>query len=342
MSVITSVVCHNDPGRPADASPPRTCRYPFPLPKDFSLASSSAPIAGIWPALLTPLTADLDIDHAEFARHARSLIDAGCAGVTPFGTTGEGPSFSVAERRAAIDALVEGGVPASRILVATGCAALPDVVELTRHAIDVGAAGCLMLPPFFLKGVPDQGLIDAHRWVIDRVADPRLKVMLYQLPQVTGVGLSHHVIRTLLDMYPGTFIGLKDSHGQREASLAYAREFMPPLQVWVGNEPDIPAMASLGTLGAVSGVANVMPRLTRRLVDEHASPDIERHLQRMRDFIGILGGYGMTSAFKGMMAILTGNPGWRRVRPPLAALDDTEFARLAAQFAAFAVDRERE
>lgn len=306
------------------------------------MASTHAPIAGIWPALLTPLTPELDIDHAALVRHARGLIEAGCAGVTPFGTTGEGPSFSVDERRAAIDALIEGGVPASRILVATACAALPEVVELTRHAIDVGAAGCLMLPPFFLKGVPDQGIIDSYRWVIDRVADPRLKMMLYQLPQVTGVGLSHHVIRSLLAMYPGTFIGLKDSHGQREASLAYAREFMPPLQVWVGNEPDIPAMAALGTLGAVSGVANVMPRLVRGLVEDHAAPDIERRLQRVRDFIAILGGYGMTPAFKGMMAILTGEAGWRRVRPPLVALDDAEFARLSVQFAAFAVDRMRE
>lgn len=108
-------------------------------------------MAGIWPALLTPLHADLSIDHPAFVRHALSLIAAGCAGVTPFGTTGEGPSFSVGERRAAVDALVAGGVPASRILVATGCAALPDVVDLTRHALSIGAAGCLMLPPFFSR-----------------------------------------------------------------------------------------------------------------------------------------------------------------------------------------------
>jgi len=306
------------------------------------LASNPAPIAGIWPALLTPLTAELDIDHDAFARHAKGLLAAGCGGVTPFGTTGEGPSFSVAERRAAVDALIERGVPASRILVATSCASLPETVELTRHATQVGAAGALVLPPFFFKGVTDQGIIDGYRWVIDRVADPRLKLMLYQIPQVTGVSLSNHVIRTLLDEYPDTIIGLKDSACQRDISVAYAKAFMPPMQVWVGNETDVPTMAALGTLGAVSGVANVMPRLTRRLVDEHASPDIERQVQRMRDFIAILGGYGMTAAFKGMMSILTGEPGWRRVRPPLVALDDAEFARLSAQFQAFALDRERE
>ena len=130
--------------------------------------------SGIWPALLTPLTAELDIDTARFAAHARRLLEAGCGGVTPFGTTGEGPSFSVAERMAGVDALVAAGVPAARILVSTSCAALPDVVALTRHALAIGAHGCLMLPPFFLKGVPEQGVIDAYAQVINRVADDQM------------------------------------------------------------------------------------------------------------------------------------------------------------------------
>ncbi len=161
------------------------------------MTATQIPYQGIWPALLTPLTAELAIDIPAFARHACSLLAAGCTGVTPFGTTGEGPSFSVAERIAAVDGLIAGGVPAGRILVSTSCAALPDVVALTRHAVQAGAFGCLMLPPFFLKGVPDQGVIDAYRWVIDQVADPRLRIVLYHIPQVSGVALSHTVVETL-------------------------------------------------------------------------------------------------------------------------------------------------
>ncbi len=112
--------------------------------------------------MLTPLDAKLNIDITAFVRHSRSLLDAGCAGVTPFGTTGEGPSFSVAERVAGIDGLIEGGVPAERILVSTSCAAIPDAVALTRHAVQAGAFGVLLLPPFFLKGVHDQGIVDAY------------------------------------------------------------------------------------------------------------------------------------------------------------------------------------
>ena len=297
---------------------------------------------GIWPALLTPLDANLDIDIPAFATHALKLLNAGCMGVTPFGTTGEGPSFSVAERLAAVDGLIAAGVPAGRILVSTSCAALPDVVALTLHAVQAGALGVLLLPPFFLKGVPDQGIIDAYAQVIDKVADARLRVVLYHIPQVSGVPLNHHVVETLLRRFPGTIIGIKDSGCVQATSLAFAKAFMPPLQVWVGNEPDLQVLAAHGSVGAVSGVGNVMPHLLQRLVAEFDSPGAARDLARVKAFVSILGGYGMTAAFKGIMAILDNHPGWRRVRAPLVALNEGEQARLSAQMAEFALDRTRD
>ena len=302
----------------------------------------TAPYSGIWPALLTPLTAGLDIDIPAFAAHCKNLLAAGCTGVTPFGTTGEGPSFTVAERIAAIDGLIAAGVPAGRILVSTSAAALPDAVALTRHAVQAGCFGVLLLPPFFLKGVHDQGIIDSFAQVIDKVADARLRVVLYHIPQVSGVPLSHHVIDTLLKRYPQTIIGIKDSGCQRAWSLGLAKAFMPPLQVWVGNEPDLQVMAAQGTLGAVSGVANVTPRLIARLVAQHSGAGAARDMARTHGLLAILGGYGLTAAFKGVMAILTGQPGWRRVRAPLVALSDGEFSRLQAQMATFALDPAKE
>jgi 4-hydroxy-tetrahydrodipicolinate synthase len=338
-----------------------------PAPKSWPSTNSAASAAsrtafrGIWPALLTPLTAALDIDIPSFTRHAQSLLDAGCTGVTPFGTTGEGPSFSVAERMAAIDGLIAGGIPARRILVSSSAAALPDAITLTRHAVQAGCFGVLLLPPFFLKGVPDQGVIDAYSQVIDAVRDDRLRVVLYHIPQISGVALSHHVISTLVARYPQTIIGIKDSGCQRDWSLGLAKTFMVPkpkaigsavqaigaatttdtprLQVWVGNEPDLQVMAAQGSVGAVSGVANVMPRLLQRLVAQFDGPNAPRDLARVKAFIDILGGYGMTAAFKGIMAILTVDAGWRRVRAPLVALTDTEFERLKIQLQNFALDR---
>lgn len=301
--------------------------------------TTTVPHAGIWPALLTPLTADLRIDIPKFAAHARGLIERGCTGVTPFGTTGEGPSFTVDERRAALEGLIAGGVPAERILVSTSCAALPDTLALTRHALSVGAHRCLVLPPFFLKGVPEQGVIDAYRWVIDGAADARLRVVLYHIPQISGVPLSHHVIATLRTLYPETIVGLKDSGCTRADSVAYADAFMPGMPVWVGNEPDLPTMGAKGSRGAVSGIANVMPHLVGRLATAPGDEAAQRDLQRVRAFLDVLGGYGMTAAFKAIMAILDGDAGWRRVRPPLVALDAAELARIEAQMTAFALDR---
>lgn len=284
--------------------------------------------SGIWPALLTPLRADLAVDRARFAAHARALLEAGCGGVTPFGTTGEGPSFSVDERREAVDALVKGGVPAERILVSVSCAALPDTLALTRHALALGAHGVLMMPPFFLKGVSEQGVVDAYRYVIDGAADPRLKLYLYHIPQVSAVGLSHAVIAELGRRYPGTIVGIKDSGCDRAQSIALAEAFMPPLTVYVGNEPDLPELGRRGSTGAVSGLANFMPRIVHRLVAQPDAPETPRDLARVERLLTVLGGYSLTPALKGIMASLAGDRAWLAVRPPLVALSADEFAAL--------------
>ena len=296
------------------------------------------PFRGIWPAMLTPLTETLDIDADTFARHAKELLAAGCTGITPFGTTGEGPSFTAAERRAAIDGLVARGIPAERIIVSTSCAALPDTVELTRHALEIGAHGCLMLPPFFLKGVSDQGVVDAYRWVIDRVADSRLRLYLYNIPQVSGVPLSRDVILELKSRYPQTIVGLKDSGCQRDVSLGFADAFMQDVRVYVGNEPDLQCLSAHGSTGAISGIANIAPRLVERLVSQHGAPDAARDQQRTLALLEILNGYALTAAFKGVMALRHGNRGWMRVRPPLVALSDVKFARLEGQLRDFGLD----
>lgn len=290
--------------------------------------SVDAAFSGIWPALLTPLRADLAVDHARFAAHSRALLDAGCGGVTPFGTTGEGPSFSVDERRDAVDALVQGGVPAGRILVSVSCAALPDTLALTKHALALGAHGVLMMPPFFLKGVSEQGVVDAYRYVIDGAADPRLKLYLYHIPQVSAVGLSHAVIGELRRRYPGTIVGIKDSGCDRVQSIALAAAFMPPLTVYVGNEPDLPELGRRGSTGAVSGLANFMPRVVDRLVAQPDAPATPRDLARVERLLAILGGYSLTPALKGIMASLAGDRAWLAVRPPLVALSTDEFAAL--------------
>jgi 4-hydroxy-tetrahydrodipicolinate synthase len=301
--------------------------------------SSTPPgLPGIWPALMTPLSADGAIDAATFATHARRLLAAGCGGVTPVGTTGEGPSFSVAERCAAVEALVAGGVPASRILVSTSAAALPDAIELTRHALRLGAWGVLLMPPFFFKGVSDAGIVDAYRAVLDAVPDERLRVVLYHIPQVAAVGLSQAVIAELLRIEPRRIVAIKDSSCERAHSLALAEAFMPALGVHVGNELDLPALAARGSRGAVSGLANFMPRVVHRLATEPDAARTAAELARVQRLLDWLGGYALIPALKAVMAAQTGDAGWLRVRAPLRALDGAAFDRFTRELAALGLD----
>src|SRR5437660_1384767 len=132
-----------------------------------------SPVRGLWCATLTPLGHDGAIDHARMAAHTRALFAQGVDGVAPFGTTGEGPSFSVAERRAGLDALLAAGIPPSRLVAATGCTAFADAVALTRHAVQAGCSRCLVLPPFFFKDLSDDAVYGYFAALIDAVADAR-------------------------------------------------------------------------------------------------------------------------------------------------------------------------
>jgi len=298
----------------------------------------TAAFRGIWPALLTPLRPDLSIDRDRWVTHARGLLDAGCGGVTPFGTTGEGTGFSVDERIAAVEALVAGGVPGQRIIVSTSCAALPDVVALMRHALAVGAHGCLMLPPFFIKGVGDDGILDCYRWVFDHVADARLRVYLYHIPQVSAVALSHHVIATLKREYPHIVLGIKDSQCDRDHSVALAQAFAGELDVYVGNELDLPTLGRLGSAGAISGLANFWPRRVHRLVSTPDAPATEHDLAQVDTLLKTLAPHALIPALKAMMAWRSGDDAWLRVRPPLRALDAGTAERLRGELQALAVD----
>ena len=305
--------------------------------------TASAPgLPGIWPALLTPLGADLRVDHARLTAHAQSLLAAGCSGVTPFGTTGEGPSFSVAERIDAVNALVAGGVPASRILVSVICAALPDAIALVRHAQAIGGWGVLLLPPFYFKGVSDAGIVNALSEMIDAAGDRPLRVVLYHIPQIAAVALSHAVIAEMLRRYPKHIVAIKDSQCERAHSLALADAFMAPerpqIGVHVGNELDLPALAARGSRGAVSGLANFMPRVVHRLATE---PDIARtagDLARVDRLLGWLGAYALIPALKAIMAAQSGDAAWLRVRAPLVAVDDERFNTFSKELAAHGLD----
>ena len=303
-----------------------------------TLAPAPVGLPGLFPALMTPLDAKGHIDREVFVAHARSLLARGCAGLTPFGSTGEGPSFSVAERCAALEALVEDGVPAASLLASTACAALSDAIAITRHAQDLGAWGVMLMPPFYFKGVPEAGVLDFFDQVLQATADRPLRVVLYHIPQVTAVPVPHSVVTELLRCHGPRIVAIKDSAGNLAHSVGLAEAFMPPLGVHVGHEPHLPEMARRGSRGAVSGLANFMPRTVRRLACEPGAPTLEADLARVRAVLAVLDRYPLFPSLKAVMALQTGHAGWRRLRPPMQAMDDATCARLRDDLAPLGLD----
>ena len=292
-------------------------------------------VRGLWCATLTPLTSAGELDCARMASHTLALLGAGVDGVAPFGTTGEGPSFSVDERRSGLDALLRAGIAPAQIVVATGCASATDTLALTRHALQSGVPRCLILPPFFYKNVADDAVYAFYAALIDRVADPRLRAYAYHIPQFSGVGVWPDVVRRLADAYPGVVAGVKDSAADWN-NTARLLERVPHLDLLVGHEPHLPKLMRGGGAGTICGIANVYPDLVRALLARDVAPAAEARMAQFRD---VLSRFPFLPAFKAIKAAQTGDAGWNVLRTPWlglpnAARDELIAGLRAAGFAA--------
>ena len=178
---------------------------------------------GVLAPVLTPFDRDLKPDTDRFLRHCRKLLEEGCSGLAPFGTTSEANSLSVDERERLLDGMLASGIPAAKLIPGTGCCALPDTVRLSRAAARAGCAGVLMLPPFYYKNIGEEALFRSFAEVIERAGEDRLRVDLYHIPQVSQVGIPLRVIERLLATYPRAIAGIKDSSGDFENTRAMLR-----------------------------------------------------------------------------------------------------------------------
>ncbi len=277
-------------------------------------------VRGVWCATLSPLSETNGLDAVRLAGHVRRLFASGVDGIALFGTTGEGQSFSLAERKEGLDDLLAAGIDRRRILVATGCAALPETIELTRHAIESGCESALIVPPFFFKDIGEDAVYASYSRVIDAIADPRLHLYLYHIPKVSGVSIPIEAIERLVDAYPATIAGVKDSDGDLEHTRALLARF-PALAILVGHEPHLPAALAAGGAGTICGIANLFPQLMRRLHDGALAGDGRGDTLLIERFVALLERFPLFAAFKALQAQLTGDPGWEALRLPLIALD---------------------
>jgi 4-hydroxy-tetrahydrodipicolinate synthase len=278
------------------------------------------PVTGLWAAATTPTNAEGEIDHAALVRHAQRLLQNGCDGLVLFGSCGEGPSFSIAERLGAAEAVLRAGVEPARLAMGTGCPAIADTVTLTRSMLGLGITRTLLLPPYYFAGVPPEGIEDAFAAVLDRIADARLSACLYHIPQVCGVGVPAAVLGRLRMRYGATISGVKDSSGDFASFLAF-RAAAPDAASLVGDERLIVRALAAGGQGTICGMANLVPALLRRLFSDSAVQSAIELACAPVDSIPVL---------KAALAAMTGEPLWRNVRPPLRAADAANGARVAA------------
>lgn len=292
------------------------------------------PLRGVFAAALTPIDQDLNPDHRAFAAHCRRLLDSGCHGLGIFGTTGEANSFSVDERLAALNALIEDGVPADSLLPGTGSCDLTGAVRMSRAALEVGAPGVLVLPPFYYKGVSDEGIFNFFGRLIEGIGDERLQVYLYHIPQMTGVGFSVPLIERLLDSYPGAIVGIKDSAGDWPRIEELCRRF-PDFAVFAGTERYLLDTLRQGGAGCISATVNVTSRLARQVYDLNLSgkdDEADASQRSLTDLRGTLEAFPVIPALKRLVGRHTEEEVWRYLRPPLVALNDEQERDLESRF----------
>jgi 4-hydroxy-tetrahydrodipicolinate synthase len=285
-------------------------------------------IHGLWVALATPIAADGTVDHAKLNSHSKALMAAGCDGVVPFGTTGEGTSFGAAERLEAVESMLAAGIAADRIALGTGFPAITDTIALTKLTLSLGLHHVLILPPYYYRDVDAQGIEDAFAAIIDGVGDNRLRATLYNIPQVSGVPVPAEAAANLRRRFGKVLAGVKDSTAIFENFRAF-RAAAPELAIVVGNEADIGRALAEGGAGTICGMANVVPQLVRAMFTDPAA------VGPMQAVLKLMQGPFLPT-LKSILAAQTGDAGWLRVRAPLREADAATGQRIAAAMAGLA------
>lgn len=291
-------------------------------------------ITGLWAAMATPIDADGKVDHAALVKHGQFLTAHGCDGLVPFGTTGEGTSFSAREKLAAVEALLNSGVPAQSIALGTGCPAIPDTIALTREAMGLGLVHAMILPPYYYRDVPDEGIEDAFAAIIDGVGSDRLRVTAYHIPQVSGIGVPAAALAGLRRRYGAIMAGVKDSTGDFESFRAF-RKAAPEIGTLVGAEVLIARAKDEGGVGTICGMVNLVPHLVRAMFDGHEAT------AAMQAACGALEA-PFIPTMKAVLASQTGDAAWRNVRAPFRPASPARGAQIAASLAAITARRAAE
>jgi len=282
----------------------------------------SDPLSGVWSAAVTPMNDDLTVNLDKMVAHHKWLLANGCDGIAVLGTTGEANSFSLRERLVVISAAANSGIAAEKLMIGTGCCALPDTIELTRAALDAGFGQILMLPPFYYKGVGDDGLFACYDQVVQTLGDDRMRIVVYDFPAMTGLEIGTDLLVRLNKAYPKTVVGVKDSSGNWDDMQAVARA-IPGFRTFAGTELYLLAALKEGGAGCITATGNATSHLCQVVYAAHLAGDAagaEAAQETASAARKMLQAFGMVPGMKELMAQNTGDGAWRNMRPPMLPL----------------------
>lgn len=284
---------------------------------------SSSRLSGVVAAVVTPVDEALAPDIGLFLRHARWALDNGCDGLNVLGTTGEANSLPAGQRKTVMVAAARdlGG---ERLMVGTGTPDLATTIELTGLAHELGYAGALVLPPYYYKGVADDGLYAWFSEVLRHTHGTPVPVYLYNFPQMTGVRFSPELVRRLAADFPGRIVGAKDSSGDLDYAAELAR--IDDFDVFPSNEAALARADAEGYAGCISATVNVAPALSARLWKERGNAPVLEEVGALRTRVSE---QPLIPAVKFLVGRIHGDAAFERLLPPHLELTDDQKSTLA-------------
>jgi len=287
-------------------------------------------IRGVIAPILTPFENNSSIATSLYLAHAKALFEQGCAGIAPFGTTGEALSVGIDERIAAIQALIDGGIDPARVIPGTGLSNVADTARLSRSCLDMGCAAVMTLPPFYFKAVSEDGLYRHFEQLVEAIGSDA-RIYLYHIPPVAVVGVPPALAARLHANFPEQIVGIKDSTGDWDNTRSLFD--IKGMIVYPGSELSLLDALELGGPGCITATANVNARAIAEVVDlyDQGEVDAARALhETVKRFRLIVQDYAPIPAQKRLLAFTTGDARWANVRPPLTAMSEEVGRELAA------------
>ncbi len=270
---------------------------------------------GVYAAVLTPITPNLEPDAEKAIPYYRDLLANGCDGLNLLGTTGEAMSFSAEQRLRFMEAIARSGLPLERITCGTGAAALADTVLLTQAALSLGFVAALVMPPFFYRDAGDDGIVAFFAALLARLSKHEsARILLYNFPRMSGVTFHAALVDRLLREFPGVIIGMKDSSNDRalqRALLAAHKGFA----IFPGSEEYLAEAKAYGAAGCISGSVCLWPQLANE-VFLSGDPERARELAKLR---AGLAGAPFIPAVRRLVARERNDPAWEHPMPPLTS-----------------------